>query len=73
MVAPSRSMSTAWPRIRPSAGAASAVVTPAMRVIGINVEAGLMPSATLNDAATVSFRTAASFVSRTAPISVSPI
>jgi len=66
-------MSTACPRMRPVSGAASVVVTPSMRVIGMSVDAGLIPSATLNDAATVSFRTAASFVPGTAPISVKPI
>ena len=46
---------------------------PSIRVTGITAEAGLMPSATLNAAATVSPASAPSRVPRTAPISTSPI
>jgi len=73
MVAPSRSMSTAWPLTRCPCGAARTVVIPSIRVTGMRVEAGFMPSATLNEAAIVSFCTYASRVPGTAPISTSPI
>src|SRR6059058_361001 len=73
MVAPSRSISTAWPLIRCPAGAARAVVIPSMRVTGISTDAGLSPSATLNEAATLSVARLPSRVPATAPISTSPI
>ncbi len=75
MVEPSRSISTAWPLMRfaPPPGVARVVVIPSMRVTGIRVDAGLIPSATLNAAATLSPRRAPSRVPSTAPISTRPI
>ena len=46
---------------------------PSMRVTGMSADAGLMPSSTLNDAATALSRTPPSWVPGTAPISVRPI
>ena len=73
IVAPSRSISTACPQIRSPVGTANVVVTPSMRVTAINVDAGLIPSATLKAAATSLPRSVDSFVPCTALISRSPI
>src|SRR5947208_838173 len=72
MVAPSRSINTAWPLTRFPVGVASTVVMPSTRVTGISIDAGLSPSATLNAAAIVSPRTAPSRVPATKPISTRP-
>jgi len=53
-------------------GTASAVVIPSIRVTGMSVEAGLIPSATLKAAAMVSPCTVPSRVADTAPISTRP-
>ena len=59
IVAPSRSMSAAWPQIRLELGGtprlpgtAKVIVTPSARETAMSTEAGLMPSSTLNAAAT---------------------
>ena len=72
IVAPSRSMSTAWPLTRFPAGTASAVVMPSILVTGMRVDAGLIPSATLNAAAIVSPWIEPSRVPGTALISTRP-
>ena len=73
IVLPARSMSTAWPLTRFPAGTASTVVTPSIRVTEMTTDAGLIPSATLKEAAMVSPLSRASRVPATAPISTRPI
>ncbi len=73
-------MSAAAPQINPplggtpnDPGTASVLVTPSMRFTAMSVDAGLMPSSTLNDAATSFPRSLYSLVLSTTSISRNPI